>query len=206
MELKSLLQNSHWEDSEIDFSKMAISKNTDVRVSRDIKVLVNNNYKAILLNFLFLSITIYVYLQNQSISFLIPSILIASCFLFLAINVMTGAKSLNKIDYSTSMRQVLTEVLESTKTMHKRQCRYHSVLMTASFLGGFFLGLAYQGWTVETTIEKPVIFMVVGPLTFGFYYFSKSKYFKSFNRSLNPGYVRAKMYLEEQLRLLNEEG
>ena len=204
MELKTLLENSGWEKSEESFSPKMISRNTEKTISKNMRVLFVNNYKALALNVFFLSITLYVYLRNPTIDFLIPSILVASCFLFLTISVWGGIVRNSQIDRSQPIAIVLSEVLERNKMMYQQQCKYHSILITQSFLGGFFLGLAFQGWTLKEAAEKPVIFAIVVPLTVGCYYLTKTKSFQAFNRSLNPSYFRAKASLESQLAFLSE--
>jgi len=96
-------------------------------------------------------------------------------------------------------------VLDYNKRVYKNQCRYQSLLVTASFVGGFFLGLAVQGWTIEKLEKHPIVLVVLLILATGFYFLSKTKSFKSLHRLLNPGYIKAKKQLEDQLRVLESQ-
>jgi len=204
MELKSLLQNSGWEESEVDIPLESLRDRGVDSVGENIKTLVVGNYKALVLNLVFFSITIYVYFQNPTISFLIPTLLIGSCFLFLILSVWGGIIQHRKVDRSEAVAVLIADVLAVNKEMYQRQCKYHSVLITQCFLGGFLLGLAFQGWTLEKYLEKPEVFIFLIPLTIGFFYLTRTKSFLSIHRTLSPNYFRAKGFLENQLAMLQE--
>ena len=157
MELKTLLETQQWTNAGMDLTQLMISRSTRSTIDKNMKVVVANNYKALILNALFLCFFVFIYVFNPKIEFLIPTILIVSCFLFLIVGVWKGITSLNKIDYSQSLVMLLSTFLNTNKEVFRLQRQYHAMVLVQSFLGGFLLGLAFQGWTVEKALSKPAI-------------------------------------------------
>lgn len=202
MELQSLLHNSGWERSTLDYSLDRIEQNTRSEINRNIKKLISNHYKGLALNVAFLLITVLFYVLNPVVDYLVPVVLIGGCFLFITVSLVIGISGKEKIDYTQPMVAVLSNVLNYNNQVYSRHCNYYSALMTTSFVGGFLLGILVQGWTFKMMTEKPVIFVILGALSTGFYFLSKTTSFRKMNRIFNPDYFKSKKYLEEQLTLL----
>lgn len=205
MELINLLNNENWEESVPVLQQEEISKMTRKKVLSNVKKLYRSYINGLVLNLVFASVFSMFYVFNQSIEFLIPVLLICSCFLFIVINLVTQLIRSGHIDNSGDLLTVLTKVLKRNKRIYRVQCNYNSVILSVSFVAGFMLGLAVQGWTFEKYLDKPVIFPILLVLLVIFRMLTKSKNFDKLNRILNPGYYKSKKYLENQLAVLTEE-
>ena len=134
---------------------------------------------------------------------LFPIGLIGSCFLFIIVTVAWQLLALPKPDLSLDLKSVIENTLNYNAKINRRQCQYTSVIISASFVGGFLLGLILQGWTLLRIISNPILVVVMVLLTVLSFYWTKGKAFRKFNRSLNPRYQQIKSHLEEQLTALN---
>lgn len=204
MELINLLDQNEWDESE-SFSDKDIQNAMRQNVSDHIKKLYRTYYRGLLLNLAFLVLFLIIYLLNPTVEFLVPVILISSCFAFIVLNLSVKLINRESVDPTCSLKTVLLDSLEFNKKVYKTQCKYNSIILTVSFMGGFLLGLAFQGWTLEKYVDKPVIIPVFLILTIGFYFLTKTQSFKMLNRKLSPNYIRSRDYLEEQLELISRD-
>ena len=204
MELISLLNQRDWGNPE-GISKMQIEEAMSLKVSSNIKRLYQSYYRGILLNSFFFLFFMTVYLFNQSLEFLIPVLMIISVFAFIIVNVAVNLLTGEKVDPSGDLKSVLVKMLALDKRIYSRQCRYNQLILMTSFVSGFLLGLAYQGWTLAKYYEKPAIFLILVILASGFYYLTKTQSFNKLNRFLNPTHHQAKSFLQQQLDLIRAD-
>lgn len=204
MELIGLLNQRNWDDSN-DFTELKIKQAMRSKTLMNIKKLYQTYYRGIALNLGFLSVFMLVYIFNPTIEFLIPTLMIISCFLIIVINLVFHLWKEEKVDLSGELKLIITEMLTFDRKVYSRQCKYNSLILMTSFIGGFLMGLAYQGWTISKFLEKPIIFLVLAVFAVGFHFLTKSDSFKNFNKMLNPSYYKTKSYLEHQLELITAD-
>lgn len=205
MELINLLKKKNWDESAPPFTDLEIQKAMRNKVRFNVELLYRSYFTGLGLNLLFILIFLVIYWLNPRIEFLIPLALIIGSFLFIAINLSVTLIQNEPIDTSNDLKTVLKEALSLNNKIYQNLCSHTTMIWTLSFFGGLFLGLAFQGWTIETFIEKPIIFPVLSALTIGFYLWVKSTSFKNLNKVLNPKYIEAKSYLEQQLEILSAD-
>jgi|GEM_PF-4132358 len=204
MELSDLFKNQDWTHSTQKMNEVEISKAMKSNVEMNVKTLFNTYYKSIFLNSFFLASVWLVYFYKPTLEVLFPVLLISACFAIIIINVAWQLINEKPIDTSKDLKTVLTKTLAFNTEIYKRQCRYNSFILTSSFLGGFLLGIVLQGWTFQKFIDKPIIIPIIVLLTLGFHFLAKTKLLKKVNSALNPKYHKAKAFLEEQLKYLEE--
>ena len=205
MELKKLLDDNNWDDPVLEINESSLAKSRRSGIQKGIRKLFLNYYKSIGLNLSFLIITVSLYFFRPIPDILLPIFIISSCFIYLLITVVLHLLGREKLDPTLSLKVLLESTLAFNKKIHRNVCAYQSYIFSASFLGGFLMGIILQGWTLEKIIAEPIVLSILGVGTIGAYFLSKSTNFAQFNRSMNPGYVKAKKYLEEQLDALKEE-
>ena len=204
MELINLLNASKW-DEDAGFSTEEIQRAMRKKVSRQVGKLIRFYYRSVLLNLLFLLFFASVYFFNPTVEFLIPVVVIGVCFTVIVTNVLSQLFAQPKLTPTISLKEMIRQTLVMDRKIHRRQRRYTSLILLLCFVGGFLLGLAFQGWTIAKYLEKPLIFPVLAVLTTGFFFLTKSASFAKFSRLMNPGYHETKHYLEEQLKIMESD-
>jgi len=202
MELSKLLRDQAWEASNLSYDSLTLEVMLQPKASKYIGRLFRFYRKSLAMNTLFLLATIALYWANPTEDMLLPLGLIGGCFLYLMATSWRMIREKDNLDLSGDLRSIVQRVLEFNQYQHRQMCRYHSVLFTICFAGGFILGMLLKGRQLAYFVEKPILFVILIILTTGFYFLTKTKSFRSLNRRLNPVYNRTKKQLETILEEL----
>lgn len=196
MELKSLLDSQNWGQGTTDATVM--SQAMKRKINMGLKKLGTHYRRAILINVVFLAATLSIYAFLPVYDVLVPTGIVLGCSSITSYYAVWQYRNFHEIDKDQGLKLVLEKTLKSDIAINRKIQRISSVIFTCSFLGGFFLGAIVQGWRFENTLEKPHMPIIGSLLTIGFYFFTKTKSFRSFHRFLNPHYRRNRKFLEEQ--------
>lgn len=202
MELKNLLDKQSWSESEFDYSTEHINDLLRPRAESTIQKLFRYHKQYIILNSVLTLASMALFFVEPRAEMLIPLGLIGGTMVFIILSMVYQMSKIKKPDLDQDLRQVLKETVEYNKMIFKSQYDYFPILMTTSFAGGFFLSTILSGWDFERFANEPIRLIVFGILTVGFYFLSKTRRFRRFNRSMNPRYNKIKNALEEQLAYL----
>ena len=205
MDLKTLLNDNNWSSSELNFDADSISKEITEKSQKPIQFVLNNAKKSILMNSIFLVAFFIFYLFFTNTITTIAIAIIAAVYLFTILSLVIGLINLEKPNLNQNIKDALKDIIRFDEAINRFQCKNYSLIISTSFIGGFLLGLGTQGYTISKLLDKwgLILFLIVGAV--GIFYWSKTKSFKSFNRSFNPNYFKSKAFLKEQLQILNNQ-
>ena len=206
MKLKRLLDSQNWDDAEFDYKSANIESMIRSNVENHIRELFRHYYASIALNGFFLILTIITYFILPSWDILLPLFLIASPFLLMLTQIVSQLLHREKTDPTSNLKTLLEQTLSFNQKINRSIYDLSGMIFTSSFLGGFFLGLIVQGWTLQELIGKPLVLLIMLILAIGVYVMVRTKRFFVLAGQLNPGYQKTKKYLEEQLKELQGEG
>ena len=205
MDLTNLLNNQGWDDSDEGFSRGEIQQAMRRKTTRHVRKLFRWYRWSLLINLFFLMLFVVIYFMNPTTEFLVPILIITPSFLLTSLNLVAGLLTSPPIDPTADLKTVIEETLASDRRVHSRQRRYTTLILVSCFTGGFLLGLAFQGWTIQKYQEKPIIFLILVVLAVAFHFLTKTKRFYHYQKMLAPGYQKTKNYLEEQLRIISND-
>lgn len=203
MDLKTLLNNNNWEQSDLSYANADLLKEIAQKTKKPIQKVLENSKKAIVLNSIILLCFLFFYLFFPNPITTLATLIIAAVYLFTIGSLVYGLSTLEKPNLNQNIKKALEDIIAYDKKMYAFQCNNVSLIITASFIGGFLLGLGFQGFTLEKILDKWEVLVILGLGTIGMYYWSKTKSFRAFNRSFNPTYFKSKSFIKEQLEILN---
>lgn len=204
-----MVSNNFWKDKEADpqFEDEVLHRLLENKPKEQpgLRLLLKQYYRSIVLNVIFLTITLLLYFVKPVVDLLLPVSIIASCFIYILNHITTASKKINQtLDMSLDLKTTLTRTIDINNKINNWFCRINSWVLTTSFVGGFLLGLLMSDWTIAKMLDRPLIILILVVLATGFYFLTKTRYFSSMHHTLNPSYFKAKQQLEAQLRILNE--
>ena len=203
MDLKTLLNDARWQHNNLSYETTTLEDEITRKTQKPIQRVLGNAKRGIRLNTIILVVFLGLYFIFPNPTSLLAILLITGCYLFILITLIYGLVTLKEPDLNQDITKALKAIIQYDDALYKYQCKYFSVTLTIAYMGGFLLGLGFQGYTPMLIIEKWPLLIILVAGAAGMYYYSKTKAFKSFNRSLNPNYFRSKNILKEQLEILN---
>lgn len=206
MEFTNLLNEQGWDQSGFDYSKDKIDKATRKKIDSRIRILIRNYMWSLLLNVLFLIGSVAIYIVKPTPEFLLPAVIVSGCFIFMLGILLRNFRGAYQLETTGNLKDVLTNILAFNNRLNAQIKRFLSVLMAASFSGGFILGIAAQGWSFEKMGEHPIIFVALVVLVVPFYWITTKPMFAESLEKMNPRYHKTKAYLEQLLGELEAEG
>lgn len=203
MDLKTLLDKTNWEQSDFKYTSDELLKDITQKTEKPIQKVLQNAKKSIVLNSIILLgfFIFYVFFQNEITTLAI--IIIAGVYLLTIGSLIYGLSTLQKPNLNQNIKKALEDIIRYDEAINQFQCKNFSLIITASFVGGFLLGLGFQGFTIAKLLDKWGVLVILGLGIIGMYYWSKTKSFRSFNRSFNPNYFKSKSFIKQQLEILN---
>jgi hypothetical protein len=199
MELKTLLNNQGWDESDLDFSDHTIGTEIRSSVGDRIKDLFYQYNKIIFGNLFFLVLFSSVWFIVPVWETLIPIGIIATCYLYMIGSVIFNRWRYDKPDPTLPLPELIRSMLAYNKQILKQLGNSQAIIMSACGLAGAMIGLLLQLGTLDILFNNPIgiASMVVIP---GIIYFlAKRGLVSSLNRAFNPGYFKVMAYLKEQL-------
>jgi len=137
MELIDLLNKHDWEKSNLPYDREELAREIRPRVLSSVHRIFRHYYLSLGLNGFFLLATLGLYAIRPIPDMLLPIGIIASVFGFLFLSVLQQLVAKRRIDTQNSTRQVIKDTLSYNRKINERACQYHSLIFTASAIGGF---------------------------------------------------------------------
>jgi FtsH-binding integral membrane protein len=204
MELNKLFESFDKPEKNDQLSEREILQAMHKKVLNSHKVILNHHRKGLVLNLVFVLFFAMLYVLNPTVIFFVPLALIIPVFVILLVHVFGLLSKNKKIDFSRDIKTVLGQLIVQKRKMHQWQKRFTPIFFTICFIGGYLLGLAFRGYTIQKYQEKPIVLLVGLAMTVGFYFLARKQIFHGLEKILHPGWSKAQKTLEEQWRILTE--
>ncbi len=205
MDLKTLLNEAHWDSSNLSYDNSTLKEDIKMKTKKPIRRVLDNAKRAIVLNSIFVIAFLAVYFIVPNQVTLIAVAIITGCYLLTIGSMVYGLFTLKEPNLNQEIRPALEDILRYDEAINAFQCKYFSWIITGAYAGGFLLGIGIQGKSMSQLLDKWPLLIIWVAGAVGVYFYSKTKGFRSFNRSLNPNYFKSKNIIKEQLQLLNSE-
>ena len=205
MELKTLLNDQAWSESELDFSSQAIETEMRSKVQDRFKDLFYQYKKIIFSNLCFLIAFSSVWFIVPVWQTLLPIGIIASCYLFMTGSVIFNLWRHEKPDPALPLPELIRCMLAYNKQILKQLGNYQAIIMAACGLAGAMLGLLIQSGSMDVLLYNPIGIVSMFLITGLIYFIAKNGAVSFLNKAFNPTYFRATAYLKEQLAELEAD-
>jgi hypothetical protein len=199
MELKTLLNNQGWDESDLDFSDQALGTEIRHSVGDRMKDLFYQYNKIIVGNLFFLLLFSSVWFIVPVWETLIPIGIIAICYLYMIGSVIFNRWRYDKPDPTRPLPELIRSMLAYNKKILKQLGNSQAIIMSACGLAGLMIGLLLQLGSLDILLNNPVGIASMVAIPGIIYFFAKRGLVSRLNRAFNPGYFKASAYLKEQL-------